>query len=516
MKITNLMTLILVAIATFNTSVANAKLVQILHTNDTHSYLDNSTHSSVRGGAARLKTLINSYKDKMAEEGVQTLVFNAGDFLEGNIYFMAKDGRKSFEVHNEMGYDFGTLGNHDYQMGADELDKLLGEIDLKFNILVANLSADKKYKNLKNKVSPYKEITVDGFKLAIMGLTTDEMLYKWRLTKGAISDPIDTAKELEQKLVDRGNDYIIALTHIGVLQDIKLAEKTKYIDLIIGGHSHTELFKPTFVINKQKNVVPIVQAGQHTEYLGRLVVDLQKNKPLKVVSYELVPVIVDNPDEEIKQMVEQTDAELDVTYGKEWLNEKIGYSDLKADDPKGTRKWAYFITDTMKARAGADIAIHTPEMNGANFPVGDITRRVIVNSIPRIFDVSQKYGWDIYTTKITGVWLRVFLSALSYVGEPLTFSGLSMEYERGPMGFKVRNILVNGKKVNPMKTYTVAFTEGIIKGASGINPKTVAILRNPKNTNYKIWATLEERIRNSKEPISKLCEEDHTTLWPKK
>ena len=506
----------MVTIAISTTSVAHAKLVQILHTNDTHSYLDNSTHSSVRGGAARLKTLINSYKSKMAEEGVSTLVFNAGDFLEGNIYFMAKDGRKSFEVHNEMGYDFGTLGNHDYQMGADELDKLLGEIDLKFNLLVANISADKKYKNLKNKVQPYKEINVDGFKLAILGLTTDEMLYKWRLTKGAISDPVDVAKELEQKLVDRGNDYIIALTHIGVLQDIKLAEKTKYIDLIIGGHSHTELFKPTFVINKQKNVVPIVQAGQHTEFLGRLVVDLQKNKPLKVVSYELVPVIVDTPDAEIKEMVEHTDAELDVSYGKEWLNEKIGYSDLKADDAKGPRKWAYFITDSMKEKANADIAIHTPEMNGANFPVGNITRRVIVNSIPRIFDVSQKFGWDIYTTKITGAWLRVFLSALSYVGEPLTFSGLSMEYERGPMGFKIRNILVNGKKVNPFKTYTVAFTEGIIKGASGISPKTIAILRNPKNTNHKIWATLEERIKNSTQPISELCEDDHTILWPKK
>lgn len=496
--------------------ISEAKLLQILHTNDTHSYLDNSTHSTTQGGAARLKSLIDSYKTKMKEQGVETLVLDAGDFLEGNIYFMAEGGRKSFEVHNEMGYDFGTLGNHDYQMGAVELDKILGEMDLKFNLLVANLAADNKYKNIKNKVKPYKEITVDGFKLAIMGLTTDEILYKWTLTKGAISDPIETAQKVEQKLVDRGNDYIIALTHIGIMKDIKLAEKTKYIDLIVGGHSHSALFEPSFVINKQKNVVGIVQAGQHTEFLGRVVVDMVKGKPLKIVSYELVPVKPAVEDQEMKQRVEIADSDLDASYGKEWLTEKVGYSDLKVGDESGARKWAFFITDALKEKTGADIAIHTPEMNGDNYPVGNITRRVILNSIPRVFDVSQKFGWDIYTTRIKGAWLRMLFQALSFVGEPLTLSGVSMEYERTSLGFKIRQVRINGEKVNPLKTYTVAFTEGIVKGASGIDPRTVAILKNPKNTNFKIWATLEEKIRNSTKPISELCEDGHTILYPNK
>jgi 2',3'-cyclic-nucleotide 2'-phosphodiesterase (5'-nucleotidase family) len=423
------------------------------------------------------------------------LVLDAGDFLEGNLYYMAKNGRKSFEVHNEIGYNAGTLGNHDYLMGSAELDKILGELDLKFSLVVANLEADKKYKNISRIIKPYKEFEIDGTKIAILGLTTDDMIFRWRLEGGKILDPIDTAKKYEQILKDRKNDVIIALTHIGVLADIKLAEKTKYIDLIVGGHSHSALFEPSYGINKNKRKVPVVQAGMHTEFLGRLVVDVVKGKPIKVVSYELIPITGEGlVDSNIKQMVQEADDELNASYGKDWLNGKIALSDLKAGDPEGSVKWAYFITDTMKEKANADIAIHVPSMNGENYPVGEITRRAIFNSIPRVFDLHEKFGWNIYTVKMKGVWLRVMMTALSYHGAPLTFSGLKLDYSRGPMGFKIRHITINGKNINPYKNYTVAFTEGIIKGATSVNPRTLAVLRNPVDSKIKIWSALEQRI----------------------
>lgn len=506
----------LVVLALVGTCPLEAKLLQILHTNDTHSYLDNSTHSSSRGGVARLKALMDFYKAQAKAQGMETIAVDAGDFLEGNLYYMAQDGRASFNIHNEMGYDIGTLGNHDYQMGSVELNKILGEIDLKFSLVAANLDIDDRLNFLAKKIAPYKEISFEGVKLAFLGLTTDELFYKWRMARGAIKDPIESAQLYEQELKSRGNDYIIALTHIGVLRDLKLVEKTKYIDLVIGGHSHTALYRPIFEENKRKNFIPIVQAGMHTEYLGRLVVDLEKGKPLKIKSYELVPVRMDSAlaDQQISRMVNEADAELDASYGQSWLNEEIGFSDLKPNDELGTRKWAYFITDALKEKSGADIAIHSPDMNGENYPVGVITRRSILNSIPRVFEFSQKYGWDIYTTKIKGVWLRMTMDALSYFGQPLIFSGMKMEYERGPFGFKIKKMTVNGKKVNPFKTYTVAFTEGIIRGAEGIDPRTVAILRHPKNTNFKIWATLEERVRESKGSLNQIGDDGHSIMWP--
>ncbi len=502
-----------------NQGTAEAKLIQILHTNDTHSYLDSTHHNGEIGGAARLKSLIDFYKNKAAEEGIKSLVMDAGDFTEGNLYYMADQGRKVFEVHNEMGYDIGALGNHDYLMGTRDLDKILGEMDLKFSLVAANLEMNSNFKNLREKIRPYKEIEIDGIKIGVLGLTTNEIFYKWRFEGGLITNPYKAAKKYEEVLKARNNDFIIALTHIGVLKDIKLAERTKYIDLIVGGHSHTALFQPSFGVNKNKRSVPIVQAGMHTEYLGKLVVDLVKGQPLKVVSYELIPVKYEARDTKINSIVEEANNDLDTAYGKEWLDENVGYSDLKVNDKDGSRKWAYFITDSMKEKSQADIAIHTPFMNGEDYPIGNVTRRDLFNSIPRVYDLTEKYGWTIYTTKIKGVWLRLVFEALSHFGQPLTFSGLKLEYTKTEHGIKIQHLLINGSKINPFKYYTVAFTEGIVRGAEGVSPYTTALLRSPKNTKFKIWSTLEEKVGQSmklmkKININNISEDNHLLIMP--
>jgi 2',3'-cyclic-nucleotide 2'-phosphodiesterase (5'-nucleotidase family) len=456
------------------------------------------------------------YKNKMAEENIKTISLDAGDFMEGNLFYLAEQGRKVFEVHNEMGYDVGAIGNHDYLMGTKDLDKILGEMDLQMSFVAANLHMNYDYKNIKAKIKPYKELEIDGIKIAVLGLTTNELFYKWRYESGFVSNPYKTAQRYEKILKERKNDFIIALTHIGVLKDIKLAERTKNIDLIVGGHSHTALFKPSYGINKNKNAIPIVQAGMHTEYLGRLIVDLVKGQPLKIIKYELVPVKYEAADLKIKSIVEEASNDLDNTYGKDWLNEKVGYSDLLANDRDGELKWAYFITDSMKERANADVAIHTPFMNGENFPVGDVTRRDLFNSIPRVFDLSEKYGWAIYTCKIKGMWLRLVFEALTHFGEPLTFSGITAEYEKTEHGIKIKKLLINGEKIKASQYYTVAFTEGIIRGAQGVSPYTKAILKSPQNTTKKIWAMLAEKIGQKLKglKISTLSNTNHLLIMP--
>ncbi|MBC7540963.1 MAG: bifunctional metallophosphatase/5'-nucleotidase [Bacteriovorax sp.] len=497
------------------TSVVEAKLIQILHTNDTHSYLDHYRHNESLGGAARLKSLIDYYKSKAQGEGIKTIVMDAGDFTEGNLYYMADNARKVFEVHNEMGYDVGAMGNHDYLMGTSDLNKILGEMDLKFSLLVANLQMNSDFKNIRDKILPYKEIEIDGIKIGIIGLTTNDILFKWRLVGVKITSPYKAANYYEALLKSRNNDFIIALTHLGVLNDIELAMRTKDIDLIVGGHSHTALFKPSYGVNKRMKKVPIVQAGMHTEYLGKLIIDLQKGMPLKIVSYELVPVKYEASDTKIKGLVEEANNDLYASYGKEWLEEEIGFSDLKAEDIDGARKWAYFITDSIKEKAGTQIAIHTPFMNGKDFPIGNISRRDLINSFPRVFDLKDKYGWSIYTTKIKGVWLKVVFESLMHLGTPLTFSGINMEFTKNEKDVKIKHLTVDGKPVNPFKYYSVAFTEGIILGAEGVNSKMTAILTNPQNTNYKIWATLEEKVAQAQNlKLSKIGEEGHLYITP--
>ncbi|MBY0413216.1 MAG: metallophosphatase, partial [Bdellovibrionales bacterium] len=357
-KIGNFGARILVA-AAFWYGNAEARLVQILHTNDTHSFLDGATHSSTTGGSARLKSLIDYYKAQAGLNGVKSLVLDGGDFLEGNLYYMADQGMKTFEAHNNVGYNMVALGNHDYLMGAKELDKMLGNIDLNFAFLAANVHAGAEFPNIRDKIKPYQEVEIDGIKIAVLGLTTDEFYFSWSLDGGSeIVDPYKTASEYEDILKKRNNDFIIALTHLGVKKDQKLAKKTSNIDLVVGGHSHTLLEQAIYEKNKRGIQVPIVQAGKHMEYLGRLVVDLVKGEPLKVVSYEVVPVEIDKQDEKLKVIVEEADQSLGQMYGEDWLEEVIGKSDLQGDDPSGSRKWAYYISDALREKTKADIAIH--------------------------------------------------------------------------------------------------------------------------------------------------------------
>ena len=497
-------------------TVAQAKLVQILHTNDTHSFLDGATHKSNVGGSARLKSLIVYHKNLAAKDGVKSIVMDAGDFLEGNLYYMADQGMKSFEVHNNVGYQMVALGNHDYLMGAEELDKMLGNINLNFSFLAANIWVSPKFQNIRDKIKPYKEIEVDGFKVAVLGLTTNEFYYSWRLEDSQITDPYKSAQAYEDILKERNNDYIIALTHLGVGKDKKLARKTSKIDLIVGGHSHTVLEEAIYEKNKDHKMVPIVQAGQHTEYLGKIVVDMVKGQPLKVVSYELIPVTNEVVDNKVKNLVASADHSLNETYGEDWLQEEIGFSDLKADDHSGSRKWAYFISDALKEKAGTDIAIHAPPMNGENYPVGIITRKSILNSIPRVFDLHEVEGWSIYTAKIKGIWIKLVFETLATFGEPLAYSGIEMKIHKTPFGLKIGKAYINGKKINPFKDYTVAFTEGIIRGAVEISPKTQLLLKNPVKTEYRIWQTLQEKVINDGNQLrsANISEKNRTFFYP--
>lgn len=469
-----------------------AKIVQILHTNDTHSFLEHSTHSRGRGGMARLKGLIDQYKSDALKNNVKTIVLDAGDFLEGNLFYLADDGRKSFRIHNEIGYDVGALGNHDYLMGSEKLDQLLAETELNYSFVAANLIVGKKFINIKKKIKPYAELVIDDVKIAVLGLTTNEVIYKWSLNDCEITNPIESAQYYEDELRKRGNDVVIALTHLGVLKDISLVEATSKIDLVVGGHSHSTLTEPVYASNVDGKKIPIVQAGMHTEFMGRILVDIVKGKPLKILKYELVPIINVEEDRDVQMMVTEAKTNLEEIFGKSTLYEILGVSTLAKNDESAMNKWGIFIAETMKEASTSDISIHSPSMNSENFPTGAFTRLDLYNSMPRIFHPKNKAGWTIYTAEVKGIWIKTLLHLQSRIGEQLVFSGIEI-HENG-------KLTINGKKIERSRSYKVAFTEGIIKGAGAISSKAFAILRHPRETQIKIWNALEKKIARDLKP----------------
>lgn len=264
-----------VSLSSFTT--IETKKITILHTNDTHSHIDPFPADHPRnpnmGGAARRAAIIDSIR----KEEKNVLLLDAGDIFQGTPYFNYYGGELEFKIMSMMQYDLATMGNHDFDNGIDGFYAQLPHA--KFDFVSANY--DFKNTILNDIVKPYKIIIKDGIKIGIFGLgvqldgLVDKKLYK----ETVYNDPIEVAQDMSRILREEKKcDLVICLSHLGFKykdepekpSDIALARKTKNIDLIIGGHSHTFLDKPVIEKNSEGKEVLINQVGCFGINLGRI------------------------------------------------------------------------------------------------------------------------------------------------------------------------------------------------------------------------------------------------------
>ena len=263
------------------------KKITILHTNDVHSHIDafgpDDGRNPNQGGVARRASLIEAIR----KENPNTLLLDAGDIFQGTPYFNYYGGELEFKLMSMLKYDVATIGNHDFDNGIDGLYAQLPHA--KFDFVSANYDFSDTV--LDTHVKPYRIIIKDGIKIGIFGLGIElEGLVEKRMYKETLYlDPTETAQEMTRILKqDEKCDLIICLSHLGYnyrnrpekISDLKLAETTKDIDLIIGGHTHTFLKKPTVVKNVIGNNLLVNQVGCYGINLGRIdfYFDADKNK----------------------------------------------------------------------------------------------------------------------------------------------------------------------------------------------------------------------------------------------
>lgn len=264
------------SLTSFN-SIENTKKITILHTNDTHSHIDafpaDDPRNPNQGGAARRASIIDSIRRE--EENV--LLLDAGDIFQGTPYFNYYGGELEFKVMSMMQYDIATLGNHDFDNGIDGFYTQLPHA--KFDFVSANY--DFKNTVLDGIVKPYKILKKSGLKIGVFGLGVElEGLVDKKLYKETVyNNPIEIAKDVVSTLKEKEKcDLIICLSHLGFkyknepekVCDIILAQQTKDIDLIIGGHTHTFLDKPVIEKNSIGKEVLINQVGCYGINLGRI------------------------------------------------------------------------------------------------------------------------------------------------------------------------------------------------------------------------------------------------------
>jgi 5'-nucleotidase/UDP-sugar diphosphatase len=294
------------------------QIFSILHTNDMHSNvvgvgpLRDYTPLSLgddqtRGGYARLGALIAQRQAELARLG-PVLVLDAGDFSMGTAVAAAcRELGAELQLMAQMGYDATTLGNHEFDLGPDGLGQAIKQARSAgaFPPVLATNSdvsaASDRLQDLQELVQagvikPYTVIERDGMRFGLIGLIGYDA-FKYAADPGGVvfGDPIETAQTLAQQLKQEEQvDVAIALSHGGVVrgpdgqfdqgEDLNLLAAVADLDVVIGGHTHTELTEPLLVGDR-----PVVQTGKYGENLGELVLSLEQGQ-VKVESYRLIPI----------------------------------------------------------------------------------------------------------------------------------------------------------------------------------------------------------------------------------
>jgi 5'-nucleotidase len=263
----------------------NVKKITILHTNDVHSHIDPFPADDPRnpnmGGVARRAALIQ----KIRKEDENVLLLDAGDIFQGTPYFNYYGGELEFKLMSMMQYDASTLGNHDFDNGIAGLYDQMPHA--KFEFLSANY--DFKNTRLEGMIKPYKIFNKKGIKVGVfgIGIELNGLVDKKNYLETVYNNPVETAQEMTHILKEENNcDLVICLSHLGYnyknepskIGDLQLAAATKDIDLIIGGHTHTFLDKPTIAKNSSGREVLVNQVGCYGINLGRIDFYFDSNK----------------------------------------------------------------------------------------------------------------------------------------------------------------------------------------------------------------------------------------------
>lgn len=442
---------LLVALIFFTAQVEAAELV-IFHTNDMHSRVLDSDDSNKSIGLAEFAAAIKASKAK----NPATFWFDAGDTFHGMPRINISKGENMAVLLNAAGVDLIVPGNHDFNYGSRQLERLSKKI--KFPMLAANVI---RKKNGRNFLKPYKIYKLpDKTRVGVFGLATPETAYKTNpknVESLEFLNPVDCAREMIKKLQPKC-DVIIAVMHMGVdasseFTSERIAREAPGIDLIIDGHSHTEL--PQGI---QVGDTLIAQTGWYEHFLGRVTLEIEDHeivsKRAELLNVDEVKAIAPNPDAKVLQEQEKIDKR-----NEKLFSEVVAHSDRALTSERQIirtqeSELGNLTADALRWRTGTDIAIVNAGTLRADLPAGDITRGDIMSIFP--------FGNTIRAAEISGAAIREMLEH-SVFGYPATFggfldvSGATFTFDPSqPVGHRVSEIFIGGEPLDENKIYTIS------------------------------------------------------------
>jgi 5'-nucleotidase/UDP-sugar diphosphatase len=427
--------------------------VTILHFNDLHGYLQPvETQEQSVGGLARIATAAAAVRAWNDAHGNDTLLFEAGDILQGTPLSMVYKGEPDVKALNLMDLDAMCVGNHEFDFGQDNLRHLVSLAQ--YPILSANIYVEQTGQRL---VRPYVLFTLaDGTRGAAFGLTSPDTAVE-TLPKNVaglrFADPVEECRSILADLRAQA-DFLVAVTHIGYENDLRLAETFPELDVIIGAHSHTRVEPPTRV-----GKTLVCQAESYGRYLGQLDMRVSGGDVVKYRGF-LRPIngrIA--ADSRAQAVVDEYASRL-----QERLGEVVAHTTVALDGERDNVRsretnLGNLVADLYREYTRADVALVNAGSIRASIPAGPITVGDVLKVVPFSNLIAAK--------PVTGAQLRRTLERAAGLERPaggfLQVSGLTMVIE----GNALKDVSVGGEPLDEGRTYSLATSEFLLAGGDG-------------------------------------------------
>ncbi len=439
----------------------SAKEIIIYHTSDIHGYyFARNTGGKQIGGFAVLKALLSKEKKPY-------FLIDSGDWGTGTYEGNESKGKESLKLMNMLGYDFITVGNHDFDLG-NELNKTIDVF--KGQVLVANMEGF----TSKKPVKPYAIVKQDGVKIAFIGFGVDGPGIDTTAIK--IKDAKETLKNVLAQVRQHNPDIIIVIAHDSVLDSrkpsfmsgtIKNVEgAAEQIDLVFGGHAHKKgATRPI------ENGPLFVESGEYLGAVSKAVIDVD-DKTNKIISVRTTLTDLDKDaigsDKKIEKYLNKIEnKELDKNAGK--LNFDLNKYPVKNEvcaDASGPDILANYSRDYgRKAGFNTQIGVFTIPSVRRSIPKGPLTGREVIEFLP--------YPEYMSSVAVPGSFFRTLvqdtLRSDDTFGIYSLFSysdnvDVTFTYDKESLKFTVNKITVDGQDLKDDSLYTLFILSNLVEG----------------------------------------------------
>lgn len=434
-----------------------AHTLTILHFNDIHGHLEawkpDSKSDETVGGIARIATLVDRIRRENRRAGRATILLEAGDVLQGTPMSAIFQGEPDIAAFNMLGVDAMALGNHEFDFGVANLQKLVAAA--RFPVLGANVfTAERRpIARAATVLTP-----APGLRVGVIGLTTAETpqtTFPTNVEGLTFDDPVATARHAVPVLEEQC-DLVVALTHIGVAEDRRLAREVPGVDVIVGGHNHLAIPTPERV-----GETVIAQAQDNGRYLGRLDLTIVDGR-VTAAEGKLIPIDASIPEKPavarlVAGYARQLDAKLKVTVGRS----SVLLDGERANVRTRETTLGNFVADLVREAAHTDVALLNAGSLRASIGAGTVTFGDVLTALP--------FNNSIVAVKVPG---RAIREALDHAaaqdpkelpGSFLQVSGIAFAIEKG----RATDVRVGGEPLDETKVYSLAVPDFLLLGGDG-------------------------------------------------